>query len=287
MYIGLLIVILGLRKPNDLYKLNDIYFNMNSALEEAKKDFELFHNDYEKYKEKVDNLSALFKLKNKAKLRSDYLPTYFVGNFEDKNYKYVLFGINPGYSEKQNPKEETWKKSSWEDYLNFVKNFFILFKNNGMKSPYYKRLSKLFSGLDNIELKDYSEVYDYYQKHIINIELIPYHSTCFGISNHLTEQQKFYFKRRFESDLNFLKNLNIKLMLFNGNPFFLLLIKNNLIQYDKKINLNKYVNMYTFRVQDIPCVLFDKFLTQAGFGLTYEDMKNKIPNLLRAEFKDI
>jgi hypothetical protein len=260
---------------------------MNSALEEAKKDFELFHNNYEKYKEKVDTLSVLFKLKDKAKLRSDYLPTYFVGNFKDINYKYVLFGINPGFSEKQNPKEETWKKSSWKDYLNFARNFFILFKDNEMKSPYYKRLSKLFSGLDNIEMENYNEIYDYYQKHIINIELIPYHSTCFGISNNLTEQQKLYFKNRFESDINFLKKLNIKLMIFNGNPFYLILIQNNLIKYDKKFKLNKHVNMYTFKVHDIPCVLFDKFLTQAGFGLCYKDLKLKIPDLIRKEFKDI
>lgn len=262
-------------------------FCMNSALEEAKIDFELFHNNYGRYKEKVDNISALFKLKKKAKLRSDYLPTYLVGDFESKSYKYVLFGINPGFSEEQNPKEETWKKSSWEDYLNFIKRFFTLFKENGMKSPYYIRLSKLFSGLDNIELNGDSEIYDYYQKHIINIELIPYHSTCFGISNQLTEEQKLYFKSRLNSGIHLLKRLNVKLILFNGNPFHLILIKNNLIYYDHKINLNKYVNMYTFKVQDVPCVLFDKFITQPGFGLSYEDLKNKIPGLLKAEFKDI
>ncbi len=260
---------------------------MNSAIDEAKKDFELFHDNYLKYKEKVDNLSNLFKLKNKAKLRSDYLPTYVVGNFEDNNYKYVLFGINPGFSEKQNSKEETWKKSSWNDYLDFAKNFFILFKENRMKSPYYKRLSKLFSGLDNMELDNYSEIYDYYHKHIINIELIPYHSTCFGISNHLTDEQKSYFKSRFESDLNFLKKIKVKLMIFNGNPFYLLLIKNNLIKYDKKINLNECVNMYIFRIQNTPCVLFDKFLTQPAFRLSYEDLKNKLPNLIKREFKNI
>lgn len=260
---------------------------MNSALDEAKQDFELFHNDYAKYKEKVDNLSALFKLKNKAKLREDYLPTYLVGNFEDGDYKYVLFGINPGFSEKQNPKEESWKKTSWDNYLNFSKNFFKLFKQHEMKSPYYKKLSRFFSGMDRLDLNNYPEIYDYYHKHIINIELIPYHSTSFGISSHLTEEQKIYFKLRLEANLNFLKKLKVKLMIFNGNPFYLLLVKNNLIEYDKKVNLNKYVNMYTFKIQGIPCVLFDKFLTQAGFGLSYEDLKNKIPQLVRKEFDNL
>lgn len=262
---------------------------MNNLLKEAKDDCKLFHDNdnHEQYKKKVDNLSALFKLKDKAKLRSDYLPTYLVGNFEDQNYKYVVFGINPGFSEKQNPKEEIWKKDSWKSYLNFIKQFFILFKENGMKSPYYKRLSKLFSGLDNIELRDYSEIYDYYQKHIINIELIPYHSTCFGISNTLTEEQKAYFEFRLNSNINFLKDLNVKLMIFNGNPFYLLLIKNQLIQYDKKINLNKYVNIYFFRINNIPCILFDKFITQPAFGISNEDLKIKITNLILSEFKNI
>ncbi|MEJ2267993.1 MAG: hypothetical protein P8X70_02870 [Nanoarchaeota archaeon] len=236
----------------------------------------------------ISKNTKLFKLKNKSKLKSDYLPTYLVGNFKDNFEKYILFGINPGFSEKQNPKEESWKKSSWKDYLNFIKNFFILFKEHKMKSRYYKRLSQLFSGFDNEELKNYNEIYNYYHKHLINIELIPYHSTNFsGTVKHFSEKQIIYIKKRLKSNLDFLGKLKIKLLIFNGNIFYSLMIKNNLIKDYKKINLNKHVNMYIFNLENIPCILFDKFITQAYFGLSYEDFKYKIPSLLKSELKSI
>lgn len=256
---------------------------MNPVFAEAKKDFDLFHSEYREYKKKVDQVSDLFKLKNRFRLRSDYLPTYFVGNIQDKNSKYVLFGINPGFSEKQNSIEKAWKKNSWKDYLNFTKNFFILFKDHQLKSTYYKRLSKLFCGLDNIELESYDEIYDYYHKYLLNIDLIPYHSTSFGISSKLSEEQKEYFKKRFESNLKFLKTIKTKLIIFNGNPFYLLLIKNGLVKHDKKIRLNKHVTMYFFKLNKAPCVLFDKFITQPAFGLSYKDLSKKIPNLIKKE----
>jgi hypothetical protein len=260
---------------------------MISILEEVKIDFEQFKNDYDSYKDKVNNLSDLFKLKNKAKLRSDFLPTYFVGNYLDKNYKYVLFGINPGFSEKQNHIEEAWKSESWMKYNEFILNFFNFFKKNNMKSPYYKKLSQLFAGLDNLNLEDYSDVYDYFQNHILNLELIPYHSTSFGISNKLSDVQKTYFENRFRQNLDFLKNQNVKLMVFNGKPFYLLLIKNNLIKFDNRYVINKYISMFTFRINGIPCVLFDKFLTQAGFGLSYDNLKVDIKKLIVDEFGNL
>lgn len=257
---------------------------MTTILEEAKQDFDLFHNNHLQYKKKVDDLSVLFGLKNKTKLRSDYLATYLIGDFEDDNYKYVLFGINPGFSEEQNPIEESWKKNSWTDYLNFVKNFFVLFKKYNMKSRYYKRLSKLFSGFDNIELEGYDEIFDYYHKHLISIELIPYHSISFGISSELNKEQKLYFEKRLNASIDFLKKIKVKLVIFNGSPFYLLLIKNNLINYDKKIKINESVNMYIFKIKNVSCVLFDKFITQPAFGLTHDDLQYKIPDLIRAEF---
>lgn len=247
---------------------------------EAKKDFNLFYSNRKKYKEKVDKISDLFNLEGGARLRSDYLPTYFVGNFKDKKYKYVLFGINPGFSEKQNDIEENWKKGSWQNYLGFVQNFFILFSKNRMKSSYYRRLSRLFCGLDNIELADYDEIYNYYHQHILNLDLIPYHSTSFSIGNNLSKEQLDYFKKRIKSNLDFLKTINTKLIIFNGNPFYLLLIKNRLIDYNKKIKLNKCVNMYFFKISDTPCVLFDRFVTQPAFGLSDKDLKIRIPNLI-------
>ena len=255
---------------------------MGSLYDDVREDFNLFHDDYIEYQKKVDNVSKLFNLKNKAKLRNDYCPTYFEGNFEDNNYKYVIVGINPGFSEKQNPKEEALKSKSWDEYLLFIKNFFKFFKNNKMKSFYYRRLSKLFSGLD-VNYKKYPGFWDYYHDHLINFDLIPYHSNQFGISNSLTDEQKEYLKERVKSTLNFIKELNeVRLILIHGKLSYLLFIENNLIPLENKkpFKLNEKINFYRFNLDGIPCVLFDKFITQPAFGLKTCDLEEKIPRLL-------
>ena len=138
-----------------------------SLIEEAKQDFDLFRNNFDEYKSKVDSISKLFNLKGEAELRSDYLPTYFVGDIKDEDYKYALFSLNPHFNEKDNLTEERWKKNSWEDYLNFTKNFFTLLYQYEMKSKYYEKISKIFGGLDNLDFTNNSDVYNYYQKHLI------------------------------------------------------------------------------------------------------------------------
>ena len=107
--------------------------------EELKEDFNLFRNNNDLYINKVNNISELLNLKNTSKLREDYLPTYFVGNYK-KNNMYILFSMNPGFNEEQNKKEESLKNQTFEKYENFMINFYKLFYEHfGMTPAKYRK----------------------------------------------------------------------------------------------------------------------------------------------------
>ena len=249
-----------------------------SLIEEAKKDFDLFHDNFDEYKSKVDSISELFNLKGEAELRSDYLPTYFVGDLEG-GCRYGIFSINPGFSEESNQIEEPWKEGSWEDYLNFTKNFFTLFYKNNMKSRYYIMLAKIFSGLDNVNFENNR---DYYQNNVINVDLIPYHSKNTGLPSKLNDEQKKYLQKSLSLNLNLLKDSGVELIIFNGKPLYRMLIEEMFVVDFRKVQISEKVDMYSFRLNGTQCILFEKFITSVR-GLTNYDFQTVIPDLIRGE----
>ena len=74
---------------------------------------------------KVDSISDLFSLKGRQRLKGDNCPAYVIGKYETSPF--VMFGINPGYSHKNNPVEDMEARKSWQDYQNLYLNFFSAF----------------------------------------------------------------------------------------------------------------------------------------------------------------
>ncbi len=100
---------------------------------------------------------------------------------------------------------------------------------------------------------------------------------------YLKHQLEYLFPR-FRNSIDFIINYRPKLFIFNGSPWYILLIKNNIINKFDKISLTKKFNFYFFIIQDIPCILFDKFFQRHFWGITNEDRKNTIPNLVYKEY---
>ena len=252
-----------------------------TVLEEAHEDFKLFYSDNEAYKTKVDTINDLFGLTEECKLKNDYLPTYFVGDTK-ANCKYGLFSLNPGFGD-DNKVEESWKNESWDKYLNFTKNFFTLFYNSGRKSRYYTMIAKIFGGLDNTLLQNNYDIYNYYQNNLINVDLIPYHSARMSLPNNFTNNQKIYLKKRLNSNVKMLKKVGVNIIIFNGKPLFTLLYENGFIDNStvKTIKGKKAgeVDIYFFHLDNVPCILFAKFITSVH-GLSSNDFNNIIPNLI-------
>ena len=159
--------------------------------------------------------------------------------------------------------------------FNFITSFYEIFYRNGLKSQYYTRIAKLFEGFDNIVLRSQKDIYEYYRKYLINIDLVPYHSSSFGLLANLNKSQITYLNTRFESIFEFLSTVNCKLAIFNGASYITFL--NKYIPKNKeKIEINKKTWFSLFKIDRINCIYFSRMITQAGSGVTYKDMKEII-----------
>jgi hypothetical protein len=73
-------------------------------MNEAREEYELCINQPQLYRNKVDSISNLLRLKGDDRLISDICPVYVVGKYNISPI--VMFGINPGYSKINSPKED-------------------------------------------------------------------------------------------------------------------------------------------------------------------------------------
>ncbi len=257
------------------------HYTNSQILRDAREDFGLFYADPVAYRRKVDEISDLFGLNGDQRLRNDYLPTYAVGDLDGDQYKYALFSINPGFSEEISPTEEQWKNETWEKHLNFMKNFFKLYYGYGFKSRYYNILGKLLGALEDIDLGPTLKLSSFFQAHLINLDLIPYHSPTTGLPNLLNNEQLKYLRRRLDDGIELLKTQNIRLALFNGKPMYSLLVEQSIAPSPERFLINDKVALYAFKFEGIRCVLFDRFLSQPAFGITNDHLTSIIPDILR------
>ena len=150
-----------------------------------------------------------------------------------------MFGINPGYSPKNNPTEDMEARKSWQDYQNLYLNFFCYFSDHKFESPYYTALGHILAGLTGDQSKSKWDLFDSY---LTNLELIPYHSEGITLPSKLSSSQLNYLKIRFRGSLDFITRFKPKLLLFNGNPWYILLIKHNLVRKYHKVQVSKLFN---------------------------------------------
>jgi hypothetical protein len=149
----------------------------SDLLEEIEAEYDLCINKPEEYQQKVDRISSLFSLKGKNRLKAEICPVYLFGKY--RLTPFVMFGINPGYSQTNSPIEDQEARRSWKHYQDLYINFFLYFSNNRFESPYYTSLWHIVSGLVNSydhrehQKKDKWKLFDTY---LTNIELNPYHS---------------------------------------------------------------------------------------------------------------
>lgn len=256
-------------------------------LREARADFELFYANPVAYQKKVDSISDLFGLAGDARLRNDYLPTYVVGDLEGEQYKYALFSLNPGFNDKKNSIEESLRNETWNKYMRYIQNYFnICYQHRcgWYGSRYYDRLGKLLGSLESVSLESPEQRLRFFQEHLINLDLIPYHAptTGFKISN---SAQRNYLLNQLNAGIELLKTQNIRLALFNGQPMHFLLIEQGIVKRWERFSINEKVSLYAFELEGIHCVLFDRFISQPAFQITNFHLTETIPALIRKATK--
>jgi hypothetical protein len=214
-----------------------------NLLEEIKTDYELCINNPHEYQKKVDSISDLFSLKGRQRLKGDNCPAYIIGKYETSPF--VMFGINPGYSRKNNPVEDMEARKSWDDYQNLNLNFFQFFSEHKFESPYYTALGHLLAGLTGAQDKSKWDIFDSY---LTNLELIPYHSEGLTLPSRLSSHLD-YLQTRLRRSIDFITKFRPRLFLFNGNPWYVLLVKNSLVNKYYKVQVSKLFNLYFFELE--------------------------------------
>jgi hypothetical protein len=251
-----------------------------NLLEEIRAEYDLCINNPLEYQKKVNSISDLFSLNAKQRLKWEYCPVYVVGRYQATPI--VMLGINPGISLKNSPVEDMEARKSWDVYQNLYLNFFQYFSDHKFESPYYTALGHLLAGLTGVENKSRWTIFDSY---LTNLELIPYHSEGLTLPSRLSSSQLDYLQTRLRRNIDFITKFRPKLLLFNGNPWYVLLIKHNLVSEYDKVQVSKLFNLYFFELEGVPSVLFDKFFQRHFWGINDYDRKFVIPRIIRERYQ--
>jgi len=249
-------------------------------LTKMQQEHKLFFDDHETYKKHVNSISEMFSFTGTDKLMTEYLPVAFAGRYSKKG-SIVMFGLNPGFNEEMNPIEEKGHGTTWEDYCKLRSNLYQLFKKLNHPSPYCKILFKLFSNLYDT----HDNQWDFFHDNVVNLNLIPYHSKTLSMPAKFTKTQLAYLKESYFSQLEFAQTIQPRLYIFNGNPWYRLLIENNIINDFEKIQITPKFNIYFFKIGSVTAILFDKFFTSHFFGLTDHHRTEIIPQLINERIK--
>lgn len=255
-------------------------------MNKVKEEYDLCINKPHDYKKRVDSVSNLLGLKGKYKLISDHCSAYVIGNYKQANI--IFFGLNPGHSDTNSPIEDKEARISWNRYQQLYLNFFVYFEKMRFESPYYTSLWYLLTGLtNNPQEHRINDKWKFFNSYLTNMELIPYHSRGIVLPTILKKDQRSYLTERLNENINFIIHFKPKLFIFNGNTWYTLLIRNGIITDFEKVSITDKFNLVFFKIRDVPCVLFDKFIQKHFWGITNDHRRITIPNLILKKYPSI
>jgi hypothetical protein len=141
-------------------------------------------------------------------------PVYFAGDIGQPTDKIIFMGINPGFGEESNRKEREFlrQRGIFEGYCRLYGDY----QFGGRKVRYNSNIAgflrRLYGITESID-------WNWFQEHLITLELIPYHSV--NAKGLRINNAKKYREVYFEIILNLLRHLNPQKPLFiNGFPTF-------------------------------------------------------------------
>jgi hypothetical protein len=167
-------------------------------------------------------------------------PIYFMGDVKRPKDKIIFMGINPGFNEERNKKEQAYLESCgiFEGYRRLFGDF-RYGRNKGLL-PYYANIAGFLRRYLGItEAIDW----DWYQENFIALELIPYHSVnANGLRiNNIKKYRDVYF----EIILKLLKHLDPARPVFiNGFPTYKNLLEHPELFVDV-LTFTKHGNFWT------------------------------------------
>ncbi len=175
-------------------------------------------------------------------------PIYFMGDITKPDDKMIFVGINPGYGKVKKPEKEYLRnKGLFDGYCNIFSDYF---------KPHHKNLLPFFNGIRGF-ISRYKGInretidWDWFQKNIIILEMIPYHSS--NTSGLRINDLGLYIKTNFKAMTKIISHLNPKEPVYmTGFPTFRCYFEdqlfNDIISFKQKglIYQGKINNEYSF-----------------------------------------
>lgn len=199
----------------------------------------------------------------KKRLCADWPPVFFAGRVGQRQF--VLLSLNPG--KPTNIEIELYKKFGWKKtYL----TFFEWFSKHKIGSPYYSRFAVFLSGLLGLKVfpQDRARRFSLLSQNLVNLDLIPYHSTGISLNFQSNTEHKFNLIRPYLRNLKELVKLcNPKVLFINGAVWQYLL---NEIGFIKKsrARVNSRLTAHIGECFSIKTVWFDKFMSSQAARTT-------------------
>lgn len=186
------------------------------------------------------------------------------------------------------PIEDEEPRISWDRYQQLYRNFFAYFEKMRFESPYYTSLWYLLTGLTrNPKEHKINDKWKFFSSCLTNMELIPYHSRGIALPTSLNSHQLNYLTERLGDNINFITRFKPKLFIFNGSMWYTVLIRNGVITDFDKVSITDRFSLIFFRIKDIPCVLFDKFIQRHFWGITNDHRRITISTLIQEKYPSI
>ncbi len=195
-------------------------------------------------------------------LISDYPPCFFAGDIEKADF--CLLGINPGFTEGRDQIERAiYNKLGWEStYL----KFFEWFGKSRIASPYYSRFAVFLAGMVGSDFPlNRNARFELLSKHLVNVDLIPYHSS--GIKLHIGSDERQALIMPYLLTLcELIRRCKPKGVFINGACFRSILMEPPLIEgiqftSQSTLKVNKKLNVHLGEFIGFKAIWFDRFLT--------------------------
>jgi len=169
-----------------------------------------------------------------------YAPICFQGDFSQTEGKILMCFLNPGISMK-NKKFNKWEEKTqnikyseidrqgllWLEQETFMIDFFKNLSLNKLNHSFFTKNGNVIARVLNSEQFERHSLYEFLNKNIINVDIIPYYSLKFALS----KQTKFSAIRPYWDRLRkYIESSSFKAFILSGKQNYSLMVKNQMLK---------------------------------------------------------
>lgn len=216
---------------------------------------------------KVDEFNRVFRFR--PLMIPDCAPVFFAGNVRQSPF--CLLGLNPAYNEKNYAKErKIYNELGWEQ--TYV-TFFDWALREKISSPYYSRFAVFLAGLLREEKPENREQrFQLLHENLVNLNLIPYHSTKISLQENFTEKQKELIKPYLKTLEELVILFPRKALVMNGAALKFVQKEIGFKENSAPVRVNEKLQVYIGDCFSRIAIWLDKFISGPSAAVTNEQL---------------